>query len=104
VGAITSPVHTDVTPKLVKIDKRLSYTTGHMHSPPSPSKTLMLAKTSGGTTGIGAAGGSSAEGDMGARKQKFTLSPHIRKDIVPACTSISSPAVARNGLPKMIDT
>jgi len=80
---------------------------GHMQGPPSPtpSKTLMLATTSAGTTGTGAAGGgevADAEDGMGGGKQKSTISPHIRKDIVPTCTSISAPTVARNGLPKMM--
>ena len=39
---------------------------------------------------------------MGGGKQKYILFPHIQKDNVPACTLISAPAVARNGLPKII--
>ena len=76
-----------------------------MSGHPSPSKTSMLAKTSGGAIGTGAGGGgelASAEEGMGGGKQKFTLSPHIRKEKVPAYTSIFAPTVARNGLPRMI--
>jgi len=78
-----------------------------MKGPPSPSKTSMLVKTSGGTTATGATGGGEgvgAEDGMGGGKQKSTIFPHIRKDRVPACTSISAPAVARNNLPKMMGT
>jgi len=39
---------------------------------------------------------------MGGGKQKSTLSPHIERDNVPACTLISALAVARNGRPKII--
>jgi len=52
-----------------------------------------------------AAGGEGMTGTedyMGGGKQKFTLSPHNWKDIVPTCTSITAPAVARNCLPRMM--
>ena len=58
-----------------------------MLGPPSPSKTSMLAETSGGATGTGVGGGeevAGAEEGIGRGKQKSILSPHIRKDKVPA--------------------
>jgi len=107
VGATASPVQTKVIPKLVEIGKGLSYTANYMQGPPSPSKTLMLARTSGGTAGTGAAGSGEVVGSedgTGGEKQKSSLSPHIRKDIVPAYMWISAPAVARNGIPKTMGT
>jgi len=94
-----------VIPRLVGIGTESSYLVGHMSGPPSLSKTSMPVKIAGGTTGTGAGGGRGVVGageSMGGGKQKSTLSPHIRKNNVPACTSISAPAVARNGLPRMI--
>jgi len=55
--------------------------------------------------GTGAGGGGKVAGagaGMRGGKQKSTLSPHIQKDNVPACTLIFTPAVARNGRPRMI--
>ena len=78
VGATTSPVQIEVIPKLVEIGKGSSYTTGHMQGPPSPSKTLMLAKSSGGKTRAGVARGGKVEGSedgMGGGKQKSTDKP-----------------------------
>jgi len=37
----------------------------------------------------------------GGRKQKSIIFPHSWNDIVPVCTSIIAPAVARNGLARM---
>ena len=82
-------------------------TVGHIRSPPSLSKTLILETTSGGPVGIGCVGGVEvigAEDGMGGEKQKSTLSPHIWKDMVLAYMLIFAPTVARNGLPRMIGT
>jgi len=57
-----------------------------------------------GAAGIGAGGGGEVAGagiGMGGGKQKSTISPHIRKDNVPACTLISALAVARSSLPRI---
>jgi len=65
----------------------------------------MLMKSLGGDVGKGAGGGGKVAGagvGMGGGKQKSTLSPHIQKDNVPACTVIFAPAVVRNGRPKII--
>jgi len=65
----------------------------------------MLMKSLGGAIDKGAGGGGKvacARVGMGGGKQKFTLSPHIQKDNVPACTLISAPAIARNGCAKII--
>ena len=76
----------------------------------------MLTKSSRGTIGggdgdVGKVAGICVGGDvevvdagvrMGGGKQKFTLSPHMQKDNVPVCTLISTPAVARNGRPKIL--
>ena len=62
VGSTTSSVGTEVIPRLVGIDIGSSYLAGHMSSPPSPSKTSMLVKTSGGATGTGAGGGEEVVG------------------------------------------
>jgi len=59
----------------------------------------------GGGVGEGAGGGGEVAGagvGMGGGKQKSTLSPHVQRDNVPACTLISAPVVARNGRPKII--
>jgi len=101
VRATTSLIQTEVIPKLIRIGRGSPYTMGHMQGLPSPSKTSMLAKTSGGTAGTDATGGrevTGAKDGISGGKQKSTLSPHIRKEIVPAYTSIFARAVARNGL------
>jgi len=74
---------------------------------PSPSNTLIVEIVSGGTICTGISGGGKAAdiADGGGwEKQKSTLFPQNWKDKVPACMSITTPAVARNGRPKMIDT
>jgi len=94
-----------VITKLVGISRGASYFVDYIQGPPSPSKTLILETTLGRTVCIGTAGGGEligAEDGMGGGEQKSTLSPHIWKDMVPACMLISAPAVAVNGLPKMI--
>jgi len=72
--------------------------------PPFPSKTIVPRVASGGTVctwASGREGMTGNRGSVGGGKQKSTLSPYSWKDIMPARTSITAPAVARNGLPKM---
>jgi len=84
-----------------KLEKPIDLTWG----PPSPSNTSTSETALGVTVGTGVTGGgrlTSTEDGVGGGKQKSIISPQNRKDIAPACTSITALAVARNGHPKMI--
>jgi len=90
-------------PKLVGIGAEVAYLVGHMVGPRSPSNTLMLMKSLGGAVGKGAGGGGKVAGagvGMGGGKHKSSLSPHIQKDNMAACTLMSAPVVEGTVAPK----
>jgi len=103
----TSAVQTGVIPRSIGIRGRaLCASVGLIEDPPSPSKTIVPRVASGGTVCTWTSGEEGTIGNrdgVGGGKQKSTLSPHSWKDIMPARTSITAPAVARNGLPKITD-
>jgi len=104
-GSTTSTVQTEVIPKPAGIGGgALCKSMGHIEDLLLPSKTTFPGAALGGTVCTGALGSEGLAGNgngMGGGKQKSTIFPHNWKDIVPACTSITASAVARNGLPKM---
>jgi len=100
-----SAVQTGVIPRSVGIEGwALCALVGHIEDPPSLSKTVVPIVALRGIVCTRASREQGMTGNrdgVGGGKQKLTLSPHIWKDIMLACTSITAPAVARNGLPKM---
>jgi len=103
-----SAVQAGVIPRSVEIGRwALCASVGRIEDPPSPSKIVVPRVASGGTVCTRASGEEKMTGNrdnVGGGKQKLTLSPHSWKDIIQARTSITAPAVARNGLPKMTCT